>query len=73
MAFKNAIFAFNGANFALISLFWCHQVAQNKPQEHHMHLARFPRRFIAHLPTPLERMDRLQKRTGRARNLDQTR
>lgn len=24
-----------------------------------MHLARFPRRFIAHLPTPLERMDRL--------------
>mgnify|MGYP006137427091 CR=1 FL=1 len=38
-----------------------------------MHLARFPRRFIAHLPTPLERMDRLQKRTGRARNLDQTR
>jgi len=26
-----------------------------------MHLARFPRRFIAHLPTPLERMDRLSK------------
>ena len=24
-----------------------------------MHLARFPRRFIAHLPTPLERLDRL--------------
>ncbi|WP_108816646.1 D-cysteine desulfhydrase [Loktanella sp. Alg231-35] len=26
-----------------------------------MHLARFPRRFLAHLPTPLERMDRLSK------------
>ncbi len=24
-----------------------------------MHLARYPRRFIAHLPTPLERLDRL--------------
>lgn len=24
-----------------------------------MYLARFPRRFIAHLPTPLERLDRL--------------
>lgn len=24
-----------------------------------MHLARFPRRFLAHLPTPLERLDRL--------------
>lgn len=29
-----------------------------------MHLARFPRRFIAHLPTPLERMDRLSKELG---------
>ncbi|MEM5518933.1 D-cysteine desulfhydrase [Henriciella sp. AS95] len=29
-----------------------------------MHLARFPRRFIAHLPTPLERMDRLTKELG---------
>ncbi len=26
-----------------------------------MHLARYPRRFIAHLPTPFERMDRLTK------------
>lgn len=26
-----------------------------------MHLARFPRRFIAHLPTPLERMERLSR------------
>ena len=26
-----------------------------------MHLARFPRRFLAHLPTPLERLDRLTK------------
>jgi L-cysteate sulfo-lyase len=26
-----------------------------------MHLARYPRRFIAHLPTPLERLDRLTK------------
>lgn len=24
-----------------------------------MHLARFPGRFLAHLPTPLERLDRL--------------
>ncbi|CUH87680.1 L-cysteate sulfo-lyase [Phaeobacter sp. CECT 5382] len=29
-----------------------------------MHLARYPRRFIAHLPTPLERMDRLSKELG---------
>ena len=29
-----------------------------------MHLARFPRRFIAHLPTPLERLDRLSKELG---------
>lgn len=29
-----------------------------------MHLARFPRRFLAHLPTPLERMDRLTKELG---------
>jgi L-cysteate sulfo-lyase len=29
-----------------------------------MHLARFPRRFMAHLPTPLERMDRLTKELG---------
>lgn len=29
-----------------------------------MHLARFPRRFIAHLPTPLERLDRLTKELG---------
>ena len=26
-----------------------------------MHLARFPRRFLAHLPTPLERLDRLSE------------
>ena len=26
-----------------------------------MHLARYPRRFLAHLPTPLERLDRLTK------------
>ncbi|EBA15768.1 D-cysteine desulfhydrase [Roseobacter sp. SK209-2-6] len=29
-----------------------------------MHLARYPRRFIAHLPTPLERLDRLSKELG---------
>ena len=29
-----------------------------------MHLARFPRVFLAHLPTPLERMDRLTKDLG---------
>lgn len=29
-----------------------------------MHIARFPRRFIAHLPTPLERLDRLTKELG---------
>ncbi|MEY8828490.1 D-cysteine desulfhydrase [Sedimentitalea sp. XS_ASV28] len=29
-----------------------------------MHLARFPRRFIAHLPTPLERLDRLSAELG---------
>jgi len=29
-----------------------------------MHLARFPRRFLAHLPTPLERMDRLSDALG---------
>jgi L-cysteate sulfo-lyase len=29
-----------------------------------MHLARFPRRFIAHLPTPLERLDRLSTELG---------
>ncbi len=29
-----------------------------------MHLARFPRVFLAHLPTPLERMDRLSKELG---------
>lgn len=29
-----------------------------------MHLARFPRRFVAHLPTPLERLDRLTKELG---------
>ncbi len=29
-----------------------------------MHLARFPRIFLAHLPTPLERMDRLSKELG---------
>lgn len=29
-----------------------------------MHLARFPRVFLAHLPTPLERMDRLTKELG---------
>jgi L-cysteate sulfo-lyase len=29
-----------------------------------MHLARFPRHFLAHLPTPLERMDRLSAELG---------
>ena len=29
-----------------------------------MHLARFPRIFLAHLPTPLERMDRLSEALG---------
>ncbi len=29
-----------------------------------MHLARFPRRFLAHLPTPLERLDRLSRELG---------
>ncbi|MEQ8730446.1 MAG: D-cysteine desulfhydrase [Marinovum algicola] len=29
-----------------------------------MHLARFPRTFLAHLPTPLERLDRLSKELG---------
>jgi len=29
-----------------------------------MHLARFPRHFLAHLPTPLERMDRLSRELG---------
>lgn len=29
-----------------------------------MHLARFPRRFLAHLPTPLERLDRLSRALG---------
>lgn len=29
-----------------------------------MHLARFPRRFLAHLPTPLERLDRLSEELG---------
>lgn len=29
-----------------------------------MHLARFPRIFLAHLPTPLERLDRLSKDLG---------
>ena len=29
-----------------------------------MHLSRFPRVFLAHLPTPLERMDRLTKELG---------
>jgi L-cysteate sulfo-lyase len=29
-----------------------------------MHLARFPRRFLAHLPTPLERLDRLGAELG---------
>ncbi len=29
-----------------------------------MHLARFPRRFVAHLPTPLERLDRLSRELG---------
>ncbi len=29
-----------------------------------MHLARFPRHFLAHLPTPLERLDRLSKELG---------
>jgi L-cysteate sulfo-lyase len=29
-----------------------------------MHLARFPRRFMAHLPTPLERLDRLSAELG---------
>ncbi len=29
-----------------------------------MHLARYPRRFLAHLPTPLERLDRLSAELG---------
>ena len=29
-----------------------------------MHLAKFPRVFLAHLPTPLERLDRLSKELG---------
>ncbi len=29
-----------------------------------MHLARFPRHFLAHLPTPLERLDRLTSELG---------
>ncbi|PZX17003.1 D-cysteine desulfhydrase [Palleronia aestuarii] len=29
-----------------------------------MHLARFPRKFLAHLPTPLERLDRLSAELG---------
>lgn len=29
-----------------------------------MHLAHFPRHFLAHLPTPLERLDRLTKELG---------
>jgi L-cysteate sulfo-lyase len=29
-----------------------------------MHLARFPRLFVAHLPTPLERLDRLTRELG---------
>ena len=29
-----------------------------------MHLSRFPRRFIAHLPTPLEKLERLSKELG---------
>ena len=29
-----------------------------------MHLARFPRVFLAHLPTPLERLDRLTRELG---------
>lgn len=29
-----------------------------------MHIARFPRRFLAHLPTPLERLDRLSNELG---------
>lgn len=29
-----------------------------------MHLARFPRVHLAHLPTPLEKMDRLSKELG---------
>ncbi|WP_294609493.1 D-cysteine desulfhydrase [uncultured Roseovarius sp.] len=29
-----------------------------------MHLARYPRRFMAHLPTPLERLDRLTAELG---------
>ncbi|HLW26942.1 MAG TPA: pyridoxal-phosphate dependent enzyme, partial [Kiloniellales bacterium] len=29
-----------------------------------MHLSRFPRVFLAHLPTPLERLDRLSRELG---------
>jgi L-cysteate sulfo-lyase len=29
-----------------------------------MYLARFPRIHLAHLPTPLERLDRLSKELG---------
>ncbi len=38
-------------------------VAETKP-EPSMHLARFPRKFVAHLPTPLERLDRLSAHLG---------
>src|SRR5690606_11481421 len=34
------------------------------PEGTQMHLARFPRIFLAHLPTPLERLDRLSKALG---------
>ena len=36
-----------------------------------MLLARFPRIFLAHLPTPLEPLDRLSRGPRRARDLDQ--
>jgi hypothetical protein len=36
----------------------------NQPEEFFMHLARFPKVFLAHLSTPLEPMERLSKELG---------
>lgn len=40
------------------------QPSVNLNKERMMHLARFPRVFLAHLPTPLERLDRLSAELG---------
>jgi hypothetical protein len=39
-------------------------VAMRKLKGPIMHLSRFPRVFLAHLPTPLERLDRLSAALG---------